>query len=284
MSSDHFDDYTGVATVPSSYERVIGYTVQDKAGRDVGKVHNLWIDDQGQPLFLGVKTGWLFGKNHVVPISQADVNDHRRLIRLPFSEEQIKHAPTFEDNADIADYDQDRIFTYYGVEPSSGSVPLTQEKLTRELSREGPRTAEAPVSIREERMDTPSAANLEPDRTIQLKEEQVKVGKRQVEAGGIRLRKIVRTETVNQPIQLQREEIVIERVPGGDAPAAGEKFGAEDIFIPLRREEPVVQKDARVTEEVHVGKKIDVERKEVTAEVRKEELEVDDSTRRRPSI
>ena len=42
-----------------------------------------------------------------------------------------------------------------------------------------------------------------------------KVGKREVEYGGVRLRKVVKTEVVNQPVELTREEIVIERVPAG---------------------------------------------------------------------
>lgn len=283
MSSDQFDDYTGTETVPSSYERIIGYTVQDTAGENVGKVHNLWIDDTAQPLFLGVKTGWLFGKNHVVPIGQADVNDNRQLVRLPFTEEQIKNALSFEENADISDEDQDRIFSYYGVQRPVGGAPALRDTPVSTVQ------TPAPASVREETMSAPRETRSTPletaqDRTIQLKEEQVKVGKRDVEAGGIRLRKIVRTETVNQPVELQREEIVIERVPAGSATTPTGSFGSEDIFIPLRREEAVIQKDARVTEEVRVGKKIEVERQQVSEQVRKEELEVDDSAHRRPSV
>lgn len=274
MSSDQFDDYTGTASVPSSYERIIGYTVQDSIGQDVGKVHNLWIDDTAQPLFLGVKTGWLFGKNHVVPLGQTDVNDHRRVVRLPFTEDQIKNAPTFEENADIADYDQDRIFEYYGVQRSGANRLSATQDMGATVQED------VSSSVSSERMETPASADLTQDRTIQLKEEQVKVGKRQVEAGGIRLRKIVRTETVNQPVQLQREEIVIERVPGNEATAPAGGFGGEDIYIPLRREEVVIQKDARVTEEIRIGKKVEVDTEQVSAQVRKEELRVDESGRR----
>lgn len=273
MSSDTYDDYSGTSSVPSSFERIIGYNVYDSADQHVGKVHNLWIDDTAQPLFLGVKTGWLFGKNHVVPIGKAEVNDHREQVRLPFTEEQIKNAPTFEENADISDYDQDRIFSYYGVERSVGISTSSEESVTPAQRQE------PPVSVRQETMEASPSQKLEQDRTIQLKEEQVKVGKREVESGGIRLRKIVRTETVNQPVELQREEIVIERVPGNQGTAKNEGFGEEDIYIPLRREEAVVQKDARVAEEVHVGKKREIERQQVTEQVRREELEVDDSTR-----
>ena len=124
--------------------------------------------------------------------------------------------------------------------------------------------------------DTPSRRpqDTTENRTIRLKEEELKVGKREVQAGGIRLHKIVRTETVNQPVELKREEIVIERVPA-QGQASNESFGEEDIFIPLRREEAVVEKTSRVREEVRVGKKTEVDRRQVTEQVRKEDIQVD---------
>jgi uncharacterized protein (TIGR02271 family) len=86
---------------------------------------------------------------------------------------------------------------------------------------------------------------------VQLSEEQLKVGKREVEAGGVRLRKTVRTETVHQPVQLRREEVVVERVPAGEATRRGTaSFEQQEVYVPLRREEPVIEKEARVCEEV----------------------------------
>ena len=57
---------------------------------------------------------------------------------------------------------------------------------------------------------------------IPLYEETVNVGKREVETGAVRLRKVVRTETVNQPVQLRHEEIVIDREPANGAPSGQE--------------------------------------------------------------
>lgn len=95
--------------------RIIGYVVQDSAGNDVGKVQNLWANEHGQPVFLGVKTGWLFGRNHVVPANLAKIGDARRVVRLPYTEEQIKRAPTFGDTVDLTEDDQIKIFSHYGT-------------------------------------------------------------------------------------------------------------------------------------------------------------------------
>jgi uncharacterized protein (TIGR02271 family) len=267
----------------ATLQRVIGFKVEDSAGERVGTIHNLWSDEQGQPVLLGVKTGWIFGKNHVVPVANAELNEARQVVRLPFTEDQIKNAPSFDADAEIEDYDQDRIFTYYGVNlrPNAASG-VNQHQVTEAAA------STATPSLQQEHMTTPASAApapaasenmpvVEGEQTIRLKEEAVKVGKREVEAGGIRLRKVIRTETVNQPVELKREEIVVERVPASEnVPAAQGGFKEEDVYVPLRREEPVVQKQARVTEEVHVGKKVETERTQVTEQVRKEELRVDD--------
>jgi uncharacterized protein (TIGR02271 family) len=112
------------------------------------------------------------------------------------------------------------------------------------------------------------------EKTIQLKEESVQVGKREVEAGGVRLRKVVRTEVVNQPVTLEREELVVERVPASGKPASG-GFDEQEIYVPLRREEAVVDKNTRVREEVRVGKRTETERQTVSETVRREDIEID---------
>jgi uncharacterized protein (TIGR02271 family) len=231
----------------AEYERLIGYDVIDKSGNKIGTVNNLWVDQNHQPEFIGVKTGWFSGKNHVVSVHTADMNHKSRIIRLPFSEDKIKNAPSFDADADLSDTDDQQVYRYYGLQPQQfqASQQSGQQATTRE------------------------------EANIKLSEEQVKVGKREVFAGGVRLRKIVRTETVQQPVELKREEIVIERVPASDTQPAETIFEAQDIFIPLRREELVVQKEARVKEEVRVGKKVETERQTISEQVRKEEVEIE---------
>jgi uncharacterized protein (TIGR02271 family) len=121
------------------------------------------------------------------------------------------------------------------------------------------------------------------DRTLTLSEERLNVGKREVEAGGIRLRKVIKSETVNQPVELKREEIEIERVP---ASGRGDSdFREEDIYIPLRREIAETNKDTRLREEVRIKKRTETDRDQVSGEVRREDVEIDregDSDAHRP--
>ncbi len=111
---------------------------------------------------------------------------------------------------------------------------------------------------------------------VPLTEEQLKVGKRTVDAGQVRLRKIVRTEVVNQPVEVRREDVVVERVPAGEvrSGAATSDFKEEVIDVPLTREEAVVAKEAHVTGAVRLNKTAATETQQVSETVRKEDVEV----------
>src|SRR5258707_803935 len=56
---------------------------------------------------------------------------------------------------------------------------------------------------------------------VPLSEEKVKVGKRTVGAGEVKLQKKVSTEQVNVPVELKREDVVVERVPAHETESAG---------------------------------------------------------------
>jgi uncharacterized protein (TIGR02271 family) len=237
------------------WERFIGHHVIDRDEEVMGKLSSLWTDETGQPSFLGVKTGWLLGKTHVVPAEAADVDPRRERIRLPFSVQAVKDAPTFDPDCELSDEDERRIrdyFSRFGYQPTSrATMPQTTAQPT-ERGRQAEQSS------------------------MRLSEEQVKIGKREVTTGGVRLRKIVRTETVNQPVELQREEIVVERVPASEATGkAQHAFQEREIYVPLRREEPVIQKEAGVREEVRVRKDVRTDTQRVSEQVRKEDVEVE---------
>jgi uncharacterized protein (TIGR02271 family) len=115
---------------------------------------------------------------------------------------------------------------------------------------------------------------------VPLSEEEVKIGKRTIGAGQVRLHKTTRTEQVNVPVELKREDAVIERVPAKELERAGkEPFEEERIEVPLTREEPVVEKEARVTGGVRVRKTEGTEQERVRESVRREDVDIDESGR-----
>jgi uncharacterized protein (TIGR02271 family) len=112
------------------------------------------------------------------------------------------------------------------------------------------------------------------DRTIQLREERLKVSKTPVETGNVHVRKEVHTDHQTIDVPVEREEVVIERRPASGQAAKGD-IRDEEIRIPVREEKVHVSKEAVVKEEVSVGKRKVQDTEQVSGTVRKEELKVD---------
>jgi len=109
---------------------------------------------------------------------------------------------------------------------------------------------------------------------VQLSEEQLKVSKQNRNVGEVEVRKEVITEHKTVTVPVEREEVVIQRraVNGG---VAGD-IKAEEIRIPVKEEKVTVSKQAVVKEEVTVGKQKVHETETVGADLRKEELKVEE--------
>jgi len=114
--------------------------------------------------------------------------------------------------------------------------------------------------------------------TIQVKEERLNVQKRPVETGEVSVRKEVHTERKTIEVPVQREEVVIERRPAHGQAASGTVGETEEIRVPIREEQVDVTKEAVVTEEVKVGKRVVQDTKTVAGDVCKEEVKVERQT------
>src|SRR5688572_11524527 len=115
---------------------------------------------------------------------------------------------------------------------------------------------------------------------IPLYREQLQVGKRVVPKGGVVLRKVVETDTHSEPIELRREEFVIERVSPDEAQrlrqnGAATAFQDREVLIELNREVPVVEKSSTLREVVRARKTIDTRSEVVSGTVRRETIDVD---------
>lgn len=110
-------------------------------------------------------------------------------------------------------------------------------------------------------------------------EEELVVGKHTVEAGEVEVGKHVETEHVKRPVTRMHEEVDVERRPASAAQERDARIDEEEIHIPIREEEVVVEKRPRVREEMVVRKRPIEEEQEVEADVRKEEFYVEEHGR-----
>ncbi len=115
------------------------------------------------------------------------------------------------------------------------------------------------------------------EETIQLAEERLRVGKRDVNHGRVRLRSYVVEKPVNESVSLHSERVDISRRPVDRALGAGENlFQERTLSAEEHDEEAVVSKEARVYEEIGLGKVAQDRTQEVHDSVRRTEVEVDD--------
>jgi stress response protein YsnF len=128
---------------------------------------------------------------------------------------------------------------------------------------------------------------------IPLHQEQVHVGTRVEDAGTIRLKKIVRTETVNKPVQIRTETVTIDREPASGSGAAfdetterdsfsqqqtspGQAFQEQEFTIRLQREVPVVQTQVVPSGQVVAQTRVQTQQTNIQTQIRREDISVED--------
>ncbi len=124
--------------------------------------------------------------------------------------------------------------------------------------------------------------NPDGEETIPIVKERLRVGKREVDHGRVRVRSFVVEEPVHEEVRLREEHVDIERRPVNQ-PAAADATGKAGLLrertveFPETAEEAVVAKEAIVTEELHIRKRADERVEQIDDTVRRTEVEVDDS-------
>ena len=146
---------------------------------------------------------------------------------------------------------------YAGFDPNA--APYTADEVARER-------------------DYYRAAGAEGGTALPVVEEELRVGKRMVERGGVRVVRRVREQPVEETVNLREERVNVERRPV-DRPVEGadlEPFREGTIEVTERAEELVVDKQARVVEEVVISKEVTERPETVRDTVRRSDVEVEE--------
>ena len=150
-----------------------------------------------------------------------------------------------------------------------GSNAVDMVDRERELRASGFAPPSAPASA-------PLAAAATADTVIPVVEEQLVVGKRQVDRGGVRVRAYTVETPVQENVSLRQERVDVERraVNAPVADTAG-LFQERDLELVETSEEVVIAKEARIVEELNVHKEAGQRVETVSDTVRHTEVEVD---------
>ncbi|WP_134090875.1 YsnF/AvaK domain-containing protein [Olivibacter sp. XZL3] len=124
---------------------------------------------------------------------------------------------------------------------------------------------------------TDTSTDLAGSASIPVIEEEMHVGKQEVETGGVRLRSTIINRPVEESIRLRREHVIVDRTPV-DRPATEadfKTFQEGSIEITEHEEVPVVSKEARVVEEVNLKKEVEEKEETIRDSVRKTDVEAE---------
>ena len=247
-----------------------GRTMIGSDGEKIGKISEIYEDPQtGKPEWATVSSGLFGTKSNFVPLAGASPAGED--VRAPVTKDQVKDAPGVENDGELSEQEEVRLFEHY-------DVPYTTEGST--TAQGAPSGGQHDETAGHGNGHDTSGPNT--DDAMTRSEEELRVGTRQREAGRARLRKYVVTEMVTKTVPVQREEVRIEREPITDAnrdqAVSGADLSEEEHEVVLHEDEVVVEKDTVAKERVRLGTETVTEDREVSEEVRKEQIETEDAT------
>lgn len=234
-----------------------GEELVDRDGDKVGKIEEIYLDaDTDQPEWALVSTGLFGSKQTFIPIREASRSGDA--LQVPFESSLIKDAPKMDADGQLSQDEEEQLYRHYGM-----SYGESRSESGNDTS--GPGTDDA----------------------MTRSEEELRVGTTQRETSRARLRKHVVSEQVQTTIPVEREEVRVEKEPimdgNRDDALSGGDLTEEEHEVALRSEEAVVDKQVVPKERVRLDKDVVTEERQVTEDVRREEVEVegDDRTRDR---
>jgi uncharacterized protein (TIGR02271 family) len=245
---------------------LMGRTVYGSDGDKIGTAGQVFLDDEtGRPEWLTVNTGLFGTKETFIPVRGLTARGDD--VTVAWDKETVKAAPNVDVSAGHLDEAEEaELYRYYGMGDDYSTW------------RSGRQTAGVDTGRRTEGYDTSGPTT---DDAMTVSEERLRVGTEKTQAGRVRLRKYVTTENVTQTVPVTRERVRLEREPITDANVdqamSGPDISEEEHEVVLTEERPVVAKETVPVERVRLAKDAETEQVEVSEQVRKEGIDVDDS-------
>jgi uncharacterized protein (TIGR02271 family) len=259
-------------TTTDELQNMEGQTAVDVNGAKLGKIGQIYVDDQtGQPLWVTITTGMFGTKQSFAPLygSRPDGGD----LHLAVTKDMVTDAPGIEADGHIEDSENQALYTYYdGYLGGNGREDTSVQDEGHEYAGDTRDDLSGRDGI--QGRDTSGPAT---DDAMTRSEERLHVGTEQADAGRARLRKYVVTENVTQTVPVSHEEVRLEREPITDAnrgaATSGTDISEEEHEVTLRAERPVVNKETVPVERVRLGTETVTEDHEVSETLRKEQID-----------
>ena len=269
----------------------------------IGSVNDVLVDDTGKFRYLIIDTGgWIMGKKVLLPIGHARIDyNGERVYADSLTKAQVEALPQFTDDL-LIDYDKEE--QVRGVYRSPKPSIQQQTPAANGVGYAG--APSAPATKNTEPMVDLEAGYAGYDRdtygyeqepelyglneqnhpNLKLYEERLIASKNRQKTGETIISKRVETETANASVAVEKERVVVERIPVNSStvvtPGEANFQAGEVARMDVYEEVPEFHKEAFVREEVRVSKVVDQETATAQEQLRREELDVD--TEGRPVV
>jgi uncharacterized protein (TIGR02271 family) len=258
-------------TTTNDLQNLEGQTALDTDGAKLGKIGQIYVDDQtSQPLWVTISTGMFGTKESFAPLYGSRFDGEN--LRLAVSKDMVKDAPGVEADGHIEDSENEALYTYYdGYLGGNG-----QDTSVQDQGQEYAGDTRQDLSGRDD-VQGHDTSGPTTDDAMTRSEERLHVGTEQAEVGRARLRKYVVTENVTQTVPVSHEEVRLEREPITDAnrgqATSGSDITEEEHEVTLHAERPVTAKETVPVERVRLGTETVTEDHEVSETIRKEQID-----------
>lgn len=252
-------------------DTLMGAKVFDADGDKIGTVAQVYLsEDDQQPVFVTVNTGFFGTKESFVPLSGASFHDDA--LYVGYDKDTVKNAPGIDADNELVSDEQGSLYDYYeGKGLSSNSSDISGQSIATDDSYQS-----EGADIETKGYDTSGPTT---DDAMTRSEEQLNVGVQKVETGRARLKKHIVTEQQSVTVPVSHEEVRLEREPITDgnigAATAGPDLSEEEHEVVLTEERPMIDKETVPVERVRLDTDTVTDQQQVTEDVRKEEIDID---------
>jgi uncharacterized protein (TIGR02271 family) len=262
----------------------------------IGSVEDILVDDQGLFRYLVINTGfWVFGKRVLFPIGRARIDyNNQRVYANNLTKEQVEALPEFTDDMTV-DYDyeeqvrgiyrsslpniQQEAPAAYGVGYAGADSAPATTNTAPVLDLEAGYAGYDRDTYTYEKDPDLYGLNDQNHPSLKLYEERLVTSKTRQKTGEAVISKRVETETAQASVPVDKERVVIERIPTNSqtvvSPSEATFQAGEVSRTEVYEEVPEFHKEAFVREEVRVSKVVDQETATAEETLRREELDVD---------
>jgi hypothetical protein len=91
--------------------------VMDVDGKLTGSLRCFWADEEGAPIFVGIKTPWNKDDTVIVPVDLVEPNEYHSCVVIRATQEQLRDAPTLSCDESLPVELEDQAYQHFEITP-----------------------------------------------------------------------------------------------------------------------------------------------------------------------